>query len=85
MVMMIAPSSLVRQKEGAQEDEEKEKEVRDRRKEGQTGTHWRGRSHRSILVRGVRCEEQKKAWTVVWVSTTQEGQRGLGISLILSR
>ena len=61
MVMMIAPSSLVRQKEGAQEDEEKEKKVRDRRKEGQTETHWHGRFPRFILVRGVRCEEQKKA------------------------
>ena len=41
-----------------------------------------GRSHRSNLVRGIGCEELKKTWKG---SNSQEGQRGHGISPILSR
>ena len=42
------------------------------------------RSHRSLSVRDVGYEP-KKTWTVVWGSTTQEGQRRLESSPILSR
>ena len=45
----------------------------------------RGRSHKSLTLRGVGCEGQEKTWTMVWGSTLQEGQRGLGDSPILSR
>ena len=37
------------------------------------------------LGQGVGCEEQDKTWMVVWGSTPQDGQRGQGISSILSR
>jgi len=36
----------------------------------------RGRSRRSLSVRGVGREKQKKTWPVVKGSTPQEGQRG---------
>ena len=77
---MIAPNSIVRQKEGAQGEEE----AGGRRKEGSRGTPdtRRGRSHRSNSVRRVGCEEHEKTWTVV--VTPQEGQRKLGITPILS-
>ena len=48
MMMMTALNSLARQREVAQGEEEKE--AGDRRKGGY--------SHKSISVRGVRCEEQ---------------------------
>ena len=44
----------------------------------------RGRSHWSNSVRDVGCEEQEKTWTAVFGSNSQEGQRGLRISLIFS-
>ena len=51
MMMMIAPNSFARQKEGVQM--EGEEEAGYQKKGGQSG----GRSHRSISVRGVKCEE----------------------------
>ena len=80
--MIVAPNSLVRQEvaQGGGEEEE----TGGRRKGRQTGTPntRSGRSHRSNSVRGVRFKEQKKTWTVVWGSTSQEE---LGINPIFSR
>ena len=39
----------------------------------------------SVTVRDVGCEGHKERWTEVLGSIPQEGQRGLGISPILSR
>ena len=85
MMMMLAPNSLVRQKEGAQGEEEEVAGCR-RRKAGSVGVNTRSRcSYMSNLVRGVGCEEQEKTWTVVWGKNPLEEQRGLGSSPILSR
>ena len=54
---MIAPNSLVRQKEEAQGEEVEEA--------GNGRKDRRGCSHRSNLVRGVVCEKEKKTWTVL--------------------
>ena len=54
--------------------------------EGQTGTPTsRSDAPVGVSVRGVGSVEQQKTWTVVRGSTSQEGQRGLGISTIFSR
>ena len=59
VMMMIASNCLVRQKEGAEGDEEEE--AGDRRKGGQTETLTPGAdSHRFNTVRGVGWEEQEK-------------------------
>ena len=69
-LMMNAPNSLVRQKEG---------DSGERSKKGRTDRNSdtrRGRSHRSNSVKAVGCETQEKTWTVVWGINPQEGQRG---------
>ena len=83
---MIVPTSLVHQKEwlrgggGGGGSKRSEKGRIDRDSDDRCGgSHW------SNSVRGVGCEEQEKTETVVWRSNPQEGQRGLGTSLILSR
>ena len=88
LMMMIAPNSLVRQKEGIQGGGEggggrvrRSKKWRSNR----NSDVRRRRSDRSISVKSVGCEEQEKIWTMVWGSTPQERQRGLGISPVLSR
>ena len=84
MMMMFAPNSLVRQKQGGGSEGggggRSKKGKIDRMSDAR-----HGRSHRSNSVRGVGCEEQEKIWTVILGSTTQEGQRGLEISPIISR
>ena len=67
---MIAPNSLVYQKEGAQGEEEKEAGGR---RKGR-----RERSQRSNSVRGVVCKEQKKTWTVVLGFHSTRGEKGAG-------
>jgi len=57
---------------------------RKKRRSDRNSDARRRRSHRSNSGRGVGCEEKEKPWTVVWGSTPQEGQRGLGIISILS-
>ena len=75
MMMMFAPNSLVRQKEGAHGEEEEKaggggSEGGGRRggrskkvKTDRNSDARRRRSHRSNSVRGVGCEEQEKTWT----------------------
>ena len=78
------PNSLIRRKEVAQREEEEE--AGDRRKERQAGTPTPGADAPTSPTQvSIGCEEQEKTLTVVCGSTPQEGQRGLGISLILSR
>ena len=72
MMMMIAPNSLARQKEGIllfRGRSRKSNKVRSNRNSDVRC----GRSHRSILVRGVGWEEQEKTWMVVWGSNPEEG------------
>ena len=84
MIMMIAFNSLIRQKEGAQMEEEEEAGAKKGRTDKNSDPR-RGRSHWSNLVRDIGYEEQEKTWTEVWGSTLLEGQRELGIGPILSR
>ena len=77
-MMMFAPKSLVYQKEGAQGEVE-ERQAR------RNSDAKHGRYKRSNSVRGVGCEDQQKTWTVVWGTSPQKRQRGLGTSPILSR
>ena len=84
VMIMIAPNSLVRQKEGLRGGRARG----GRSKKGMTDRNSDARSedsHRSNSVRGIGCEEQEKTWTVVWGSNPHEVQRGLGIGPILSR
>ena len=81
---MFGPKFLVRQKDGAQREEEEEGGRPKKGRSNRKSDARRGRSHRSNSFRGDGCEEQEKTWTVVWGSTPQERQRRLGISPILS-
>ena len=78
MMMIFAPNSLVRQKEGAQGREEEEEAGEGgsgkgggrggRSKKGRIDRNYdasRGRSHRSNSVMDVGCEDQEKTWLVV--------------------
>ena len=84
MMMMFAPNSLVRQKQGGGSEGggggRSKKGKIDRMSDAR-----HGRSHRSNSVRGVGCEEQEKTWTLMWGYNPQEWQMWLGTSPILSR
>ena len=84
IMMMIAPNSLARQKERVQGEGEEESGRSNEGRPNKNSDASHGRSHRSLLVRGVGCEAYEKTWTRVWGSILQEGQRGLGISPIYS-
>ena len=62
-----------------------EEEAGNQRKRDQKWTSVSYVSHTSVTVRVVGCGGQQKMWREVCGSTPEEGQRGLGISPILSR
>ena len=63
---MIAPNSHARQKKrGSGGRGERSGRLKKGRPNSNSDAR-RGRSHKSISVRDVGCEEQEKTWTVVW-------------------
>ena len=71
MMMVIAPTLLSARRRGLRGRRRRKHEIEEREvKQKLDARH--GHSYRSNLVRGVRCEEQVKTWTVLWSSTPQE-------------